>query len=70
MNVGEAIHYQGIAAFLAGDVDHCDEVTRAKLATDLATLDHRAHKAIGAGPTRTAEQWDELLCDISFEERS
>lgn len=67
MNIGEATTTQRVLAFLAGDVDHCDETTRAALATDLHELDQRAHRALGAGPVRGAQVWDDLLCNVTFE---
>mgnify|MGYP003381596235 CR=1 FL=1 len=67
MNISEATTTQRVLAFLAGDVDHCDETTRAALAADLMSLDERAHLTLGAGPVRGAQVWDDLLCQVTFE---
>lgn len=68
MNITEAVATQNIARFLAGHVDHCDEVTRRGIAEDLALLEQRSHKALGAGVARTAEWWDQALTLVTFEE--
>jgi hypothetical protein len=67
MNIGEATSWQIVASFLVGDLDHCDEVTRHDIATALTDLDQRARKPLMAGTTHTVEQWDELLCNVTFE---
>lgn len=68
MNISEAVAAQNLAAFIAGDVDHCDEKTRRGLADDLALLEARSHKALGAGVARTADWWDQALALVTFEE--
>lgn len=68
MNITEAAAWQRVASFVAGDVDHVDEYTRQRVAHDLAVLDERAHKAMHAGKTRPMDEWDELLCNVTFEE--
>jgi hypothetical protein len=69
VNIGEAVAVQNVAAFLAGHVDHCDEKTRRGIAEDLAALEQRARKPLlGAGTSRTTDQWDALLCNVTFEE--
>lgn len=67
MNITESVLIQNVTAFLAGNVDHCDETTRAAIAGDLHQLQVRSHKALGAGAVLTVQQWDEHLCRISFE---
>ena len=67
MNITEASAYQRLAAFVAGEVDHEDEYTRQRIAHDLAVLDERAHKAVHAGKHRDLDEWDELLCNVTFE---
>ena len=67
MNVSEAVAVQNVAAFLAGSIDHCDEKTRRGIADDLALLEARSHKALGAGVARTTEWWDDALCNVTFE---
>lgn len=68
MNVSEAVAVQNVAAFLAGSIDHCDEKTRQGIAEDLALLEARSHKALGAGVARTRQWWDEALTLVTFEE--
>lgn len=68
MNITESVAVQNVTAFLAGDVDHCDEKTRRGIAEDLALLEQRSHKGLGAGVARTAEWWDDALCNVTFEE--
>lgn len=68
MNVTESIAVQNVAAFLKGDVDHCDDTTRLAIAEDIALLQARASKALlGAGEHVDAATWDERLCSITFE---
>lgn len=67
MNIGEAQATMRVIDFLAGDVDHCDEVTRAAIARDLEQLEGRARKALMVGSARPAGTWDELLTLITFE---
>lgn len=67
MNIGEAVAVQNVAAFIAGHVDHCDEKTRQGIAEDIALLEAGSHKALGAGVARTAEWWDDALCNVTFE---
>lgn len=68
MNISEAVAVQNLAAFISGAIDHCDEKTRRGIAEDLAALEQRARKPLlGAGTSRTTDQWDELLCRVTFE---
>lgn len=67
MNIGEAQATMRVLDFLAGDVDHCDETTRAAIARDLELLEGRARKALMVGSARPAETWDALLCNVTFE---
>lgn len=68
MNITESVAVQNVAAFLSGAVDHCDEITRRGIAEDLALLEQRSHKGLGAGVARTADWWDEALTLVTFEE--
>lgn len=68
MNITEAAAWQRVAQFVAGDIDHCDAKTRQRIAHDLHVLDERAHKAMHAGKAREMDEWDELLCNVTFEE--
>lgn len=68
MNIGEAQAVQRLASFIAGDIDHADEKTRENVADDIAFLEYRAHKALGAGVARTNQWWDDALCNVTFEE--
>lgn len=68
MNITEAQSVQRVAAFLAGDIDHCDESTRSAIARDLLWLETRAHAALMAGPIASEQTWDERLCRITLEE--
>lgn len=43
-------------------------LTRRGLADDLALLEARSHKALGAGVARTADWWDQALALVTFEE--
>lgn len=67
MNITEAQAVQRITAFAAGEVDHCDETTRAEIARDLLWLQTRAHAALMAGPVDSEQTWAERLCRITFE---
>jgi hypothetical protein len=67
VNIGEAQAAMRVLDFLAGDIDHCDEATRASIAADLVTLEGRARKALMVGSARPAEAWDWLLCNVTFE---
>lgn len=68
MTIGEATTTQRVLAFLAGDIDHCDEKTRAALAADIQNLEERAHITLGAGPVLGAHRWDQLLANVTFEQ--
>lgn len=68
MNISEAVAVQNLAAFISGAVDHNDEKTRRGIAEDLALLEQRSHKALGAGVARTAEWWGQALTLVTFEE--
>ena len=67
MNIGEAQALQRLTSFVAGEVDHVDERTRQAVADDIAFLEYRAHKALGAGVARTNQWWDDALCNVTFE---
>lgn len=67
MNITEANATQRVAAFLRGDVDHEDETTRAAVARDILWLEVRSHAALGAGPIASEAEWDQRLCNVTFE---
>lgn len=68
MNIGEANAVMQLLAFLAGDIDHCDETTRAAIARDCLWLQTRAQIPLqGAGQRLTEQQWDDALCLVTFE---
>lgn len=67
MTITEAVAWQHVADFLRGDVDHCDEGTRQKIAHDLAVLDQRAHAALKAGQPLDVDEWDAALCLVTLE---
>lgn len=68
MTITEANAVYRVLDFVAGDIDHCDEGTRAKVAEDLAWLQKRAHDALHAGAVESDGVWDERLTLITFEE--
>lgn len=68
MNIGEANATMRVLQFLRGDIDHCDETTRAALARDCLWLQTRAQIPLqGAGQRLTEQQWDDGLALITFE---
>jgi hypothetical protein len=67
MNIGEAAAAMRVLDFLAGDIDHEDETTRAAVAKDCLWLQTRARAALHAGRTESEAEWDELLCNVTFE---
>lgn len=67
MNIGEANAAMRVLDFIAGDVDHEDETTRAAVAKDCLWLQTRARAALAAGRTETEAEWDAHLCRVTFE---
>lgn len=67
MNIGEANATMNALRFIKGDIDHCDETTRAAVARDLLWLQTRANAALGAGLRLDEAAWNEALCLITFE---
>lgn len=68
MNITEANATMRVLHFLAGDVDHCDETTRRKIAEDIVLLQSRSYDALHAGLALPVDEWDEALCRVTFEE--
>lgn len=67
MNHADALFARLVLAFVAGEVDHCDERTRADVARALYRLDFSSSYALGMRVSNSVQEWDALLALVAFD---